>query len=128
MSNSPTKNEWSETDALWRVRMAAEQEAEAMMERRAYERRNVQWSARIVLPEGAFACTVYDLSLGGARVRLVAQLQKNQRVRLDLEKIATLNAEVVWLGIGMVGIRFTDDAAYIGRTLGPLLTQLGPAS
>jgi PilZ domain len=117
-----------ETDEMWLVLMEAEREAELMTERRAHERRDVQWSARIVVPEGALTCTVYDLSLGGARVRLLAQLQKNQRVRLDFEKIASLNADVVWLGIGMVGIRFTDDPAYIARSLGPLLTHNGSAS
>jgi len=90
-------------------------------DRRAFERKNVFWKARLVLPEGAINCVVYDLSMGGARVRLVAQMQKQQRVRLDIDKLSPLNAEVMWLGIGMIGIRFTDDPAFIGRTLGPLL-------
>jgi len=81
-----------------------------------------------VLPEGAYNCTVYDLSLGGARVRLVAELNKFQRVRLDFDKLAPLNADVVWRGIGMVGLRFTDDPSYIAGTIGPLLSQSGPVS
>jgi PilZ domain len=123
-----SQNESLETDEMWGLRMEAEREAELMTERRIHERRNVQWSARIVVPEGALACTVFDLSLGGARVRLLAQLQKYQRVRLDIDKVASLNADVVWLGIGMIGIRFTDDPAYIARSLGPLLTQKGSGS
>ena len=105
-----------------------EQEATENTERRSYERKNVQWSARRVLPEGALPCSVYDLSLGGARVRLVAQLQKGQKVRLDIEKLASLSAEVVWLGIGMIGIRFIDDPAFISRTLAPFMVSSGPAS
>jgi hypothetical protein len=121
MAEPLSHNNASEFDDLWRIRQAAEQEARDQDDRRAYERRNVFWKARLVLPEGAINCVVYDLSMGGARVRLVAQLQKQQRVRLDIEKLSPLNAEIVWLGIGMVGVRFTDDPAFIGRTLGPLL-------
>lgn len=116
----------TEFDELWRIRQAAEREAREMENRRAYERKNVFWKARLVLPEGAISCVIYDLSMGGARVRLVAQLQKQQRVRLDIDKLSPLNAEVVWLGIGMIGIRFTDDPAFIGRTLGPLLASGTP--
>lgn len=121
MAEPVSHNDATEFDELWRIRQMAEQEAREQEERRAFERKNVFWKARVVLPEGAINCVVYDLSMGGARVRLVAQLQKQQRVRLDIDKLSPLNAEVVWLGIGMVGIRFTDDPAFIGRTLGPLL-------
>ncbi|MDE2229670.1 MAG: PilZ domain-containing protein [Alphaproteobacteria bacterium] len=121
MAGPLSQKDVTEFDELWRVRQEAEREAREMEERRAYERKNVFWAARLVLPEGAINCVVYDLSMGGARVRLVAQLQKQQRVRLDIEKLSPLNAEVIWLGIGMVGIRFTDDPTFIGRTLGPLL-------
>ncbi len=121
MAGPLSHNDATEFDELWRIRQMAEQEAREQEDRRAFERKNVFWKARLVLPEGAINCVVYDLSMGGARVRLVAQLQKQQRLRLDIEKLSPLNAEVVWLGIGMVGIRFTDDPAFIGRMLGPLL-------
>ena len=121
MAGPLSQHDITEFDELWRIRQMAEQEAREQDERRAFERKNVFWKARLVLPEGAINCVVYDLSMGGARVRMVAQLQKQQRLRLDIEKLSPLNAEVVWLGIGMVGIRFTDDPAFIGRTLGPLL-------
>ena len=110
-----------DAQALWRMRQQFEHDERASQERRVHERKNVHWSARLVLPEGAYGCTVYDLSLGGARVRLVAELKKFQRVRLDFDMLAPLNADVVWLGIGMVGIRFTDDGAYVARILGPVL-------
>ena len=128
MSEPLSHNDATEFDELWRIRQMAEQEAREQEERRAFERKNVFRKARLVLPEGAINCVVYDLSMGGARVRLVAQLQKQQRLRLDIEKLSPLNAEVVWLGIGMVGIRFTDDPAFIARTLGPLLAGGSPQS
>lgn len=121
MAEPLSQKDSNEFDELWRIRQSAEREAREAEDRRAFERKNVFWKARLVLPEGAINCVVYDLSMGGARVRLVAQLQKEQRVRLDIDKLSPLNAEIVWLGIGMVGIRFTDDPAFIGRTLGPLL-------
>ncbi len=122
----PTSDEdQPDAEALMRMRLRFEHDERASQERRVHERKNVQWTARLVLPEGAYSCTVYDLSLGGARVRLVAGLQKFQRVRLDFDMLAPLNADVVWLGIGMVGIRFTDDAAYVARILGPVLAGGG---
>jgi hypothetical protein len=114
-----------DAEALWRMRQQFEHDERASQERRTHERKNVHWAARLVLPEGAYSCTVFDLSLGGARVRLVAELQKFQRVRLDFDMLAPLNADVVWLGIGMVGIRFTDDPAYVTRVLGPLMSGRG---
>jgi len=110
-----------DAEALSRMRQQFEHDEGASQDRRVLERKNVYWAARLVLPEGAYNCTVYDLSLGGARVRLVAELNKFQRVRLDFDKLAPLNADVVWLGIGMVGIRFTDDPAYVSRVLSPLM-------
>jgi hypothetical protein len=99
-----------------------------MKEHRAYVRKNVRWNACIVMPEGVLACVVNDLSLGGARVGLETWLQKKRRVRLEIEKRISFNADVVWRGIGMVGLRFTDDPSYITGTIGPLLSQSGPAS
>jgi len=103
------------------LKVTLEREAEHMNQRRAHERKNAQWKGSIVLSEGALNCVVNDLSLGGARVGLVGWLRKKRHVRLDIEKNASFNADVVWHGIGMVGLRFTDDPAYIAGTLGPLL-------
>ncbi|HXM85685.1 MAG TPA: PilZ domain-containing protein [Stellaceae bacterium] len=121
MSKPVFDENWPDPETLWRMRQQFERDERASQERRVHERKNVYWAARLVLPEGAYNCTVYDLSLGGARVRLVAELNKFQRVRLDFDKLAPLNADVVWLGIGMVGIRFTDDPAYVSRVLSPLM-------
>ncbi len=123
MSMPTSDQDGPDAEALWRMRQQFEHDERDAQERRVHERKNVHWSARLVLPEGAYGCTVYDLSFGGARVRLVAELKKFQRVRLDFDMLAPLNADVVWLGIGMVGIRFTDDTAYIARILGPVLAS-----
>ena len=117
-----------DAEALQRMRRQLENDERSAQERRVHERKNVQWAARLVLPEGAYSCTVYDLSFGGARVRLVAEFKKFQRVRLDFDMLAPLNADVVWLGIGMIGIRFTDDTAYIARILGPVLASSADGS
>jgi hypothetical protein len=123
MTSPVFQKDWPKAEQFWRKHVEFEQSQQAHEDRREFERRDVQWPARLVLPEGALSCLVYDLSLGGARVKLVAQLQKHQRVRLDLDKFPPLNADVVWLGIGMVGVRFTDDSAYIARTLGSIIDR-----
>jgi hypothetical protein len=122
MSMPMSDEKWPDAESLWRLRQQYDSDERVSDERRAHERKNVHWAARLVLPEGAYACTVYDLSMGGARVRLVAEMQKFQRVRLDFDMLAPLNADVVWVGIGMIGIRFTDDPAYVSRVLGPILS------
>lgn len=123
MSMPMSDKDGPDAESLWRMRQQLENDERSSQERRVHERKNVHWAARLVLPEGAYSCTVYDLSFGGARIRLVAELKKFQRVRLDFDMLAPLNADVVWLGIGMVGIRFTDDTAYIARILGPVLAS-----
>jgi len=96
-----------------------------MKEHRTHERKNVQWNACIMTPEGALNCIVNNFSLGGARVGLVGWLRKKRHVRLDIEKNVSLHADVAWHGIGMVGLRFTDDPAHVASTLVPLLSQSG---
>jgi hypothetical protein len=110
-----------ETKEMSQGHPALGRETENMKERRVHERKDVRWVARIMLSDVSLNCIVLDLSLGGARVGVGDRFQGHQRVQLELEKIASLNAEVVWRGIGIIGLRFTNDPVFIERTLGPFL-------
>mgnify|MGYP001550368638 CR=1 FL=1 len=78
-------------------------------ERRREQRQFVQCEARLETEGKSFTCTVIDLSLGGARLKVGAPLADQQQVRLVLDTLS-LQGQVIWQseadGIRVIGIRF----------------------
>ena len=85
------------------------------------ERRVGKWQARLTVGSDVVPCLVSDLSIAGAKLRLVATIHRLQEVRLELDGIAPLDADVMWRTRSNIGIRFTDDPAYVAQVLKPLL-------
>jgi hypothetical protein len=89
--------------------------------RRKHKRKPVLWAARIEAEEGSFDCVAFDLSLGGAKLRLKGQLALHRPAKLVLERFGAVAAEAVWRRAGTVGLRFTDTPEEVGRIIGDAL-------
>jgi hypothetical protein len=69
-------------------------------------------------------CTIHDVSVHGARVKVPDGLAKSPRVRLSFDKLETtlpLKGEIIWVAGQNFGIRFTDDVGRLDDMMGKLL-------
>lgn len=89
--------------------------------RRAHRRKPVMWAAQLETESGTFDCSAFDLSLGGAKLRLREPVMLRRPVRLVLKRFGTLEAEAVWRRAGTVGLRFAEPAEIVARIFGGTL-------
>jgi hypothetical protein len=89
--------------------------------RRRHQRKPVLWRATLELPTGGLDCVAFDLSLGGAKLRLDAPVRVRQRGRLVIERYGAIAVEVAWQRPGLVGLRFLDPPWRVARLIGKAL-------
>ncbi len=85
---------------------------------RAHKRRTVVWPAILIVNEFEFKCTLYDISLGGVRLKLDLPLATSAKVKIQIKDFEYTDALVSWHAEGFVGLRFTEDTDYIRNMLG----------
>jgi hypothetical protein len=90
-------------------------------DRREHKRYDVLRSAVVKGGRGHMECMVINLSLGGAKVMLMGTICLDPGVTLVIDEIGAFHADVVWQRQEFAGLRFTDPAAYLERTLGSIL-------
>lgn len=76
---------------------------------RSYRRRSVLWPARMVVGEHEFRCQVWNMSLGGARIKIDIPIKPGTEILLRVMGRADLPATVQWCDAGAVGLCFTID-------------------
>ena len=89
--------------------------------RRRHRRKPVLWRATLELPAGSVDCIAFDLSLGGARLRIDAPVPMRQRGRLIIERYGAIEVEVAWQRPGEAGVRFLDPPWRVARLIGKAL-------
>ncbi|MBL4603797.1 MAG: PilZ domain-containing protein [Emcibacteraceae bacterium] len=85
---------------------------------RSHKRRTVIWPAILIVSEYEFKCTLYDISLGGVRVKLDLPLATGTKVQINIKGFGYTNAFVSWYAEKFVGLRFTEDTDHIADLLG----------
>lgn len=85
---------------------------------RTYKRRTVVWPAVLVVNEYEFKCMLYDISLGGVRLKLDLPLATGALVSIKIKDFEYVDALVSWHADAFVGLRFVDDTQSIRRILG----------
>jgi hypothetical protein len=86
-------------------------------EKRRTLRRKVIWAARIGCALGERACTVLNISRGGAAVKLDVTLAPCADVQLQVPGIGRLPAWVAWSNHDRAGIRFGDLSEALAAAL-----------
>lgn len=77
--------------------------------RRSTRRRSVLWPAKLIVGRHEFACQIWNLSLGGARVRIDLPLKDGAAVSLKTPSREPLDAFIVWGEGDSLGLQFVDD-------------------
>ncbi len=85
---------------------------------RTYKRRTVVWPASLIVNEFEFKCMLYDISLGGVRLKLDLPLATGTLVQIKIKDFEYAEALVSWYAEAFVGLRFTGQPAYIKKILG----------
>jgi hypothetical protein len=86
------------------------------LNRRTFRRRSVLWPAKIIVGNYEFSCQVWNLSLGGARVRVDIPLRVGVDVSLSVMSRTAIPAIVAWTEEEALGLEFCTEADEI-RTL-----------
>lgn len=85
---------------------------------RSHKRRTVVWPAVLLVNEYEFKCTLYDISLGGVRLRLDLPLATGAKVKIKIKDLDFTNALVAWHAEEFVGLRFVEDPETMIELLG----------
>ena len=85
---------------------------------RSNKRRTVVWPAVLIVNEFEFKCTLYDISLGGVRIKLDLPLATAAKVKIKIKDFDFTDALVSWQANGFIGLTFTEDKEHIKMLFG----------
>lgn len=100
--------------------------AEAPIEnRREFGRTLVLMSGTVYSEREVGPCAIFNLSLGGAKLRVSEPLPAGFPVTLTISRSGVFRGEVVWQDDRLAGIRFLDSPRNVARVLGEFLPDGG---
>ena len=79
-------------------------------ERRAHPRQTVGWPGRVTSGPKDLACTVCDISVGGAKIECAETFRAWTVVTLAIENFGKFHARVIWVQAPHMGLQFLDAA------------------
>lgn len=94
-------------------------------ESRTAPRRAVLWSGNLEFGEYVFDCQIWNISLGGAKIRVGLPLLAGSEIQLSLDRYGNFRGVVMWNVDGNLGLKFEADAEIIRETFGDSIVKLG---
>ncbi len=91
---------------------------------RSNKRRTVVWPATLYVGDFEFRSTLYDISLGGLRLKLPLPLANGTESSVKIKNHVTLNTRVVWCAGEFMGLKFCDPVDVVSKALGGLSAGL----
>lgn len=98
---------------------------QASHDSRNFQRRSVLWPAKLVIGRHEISCQIWNLSLGGARVRVDLPIQEGTDLILSIEGRGQLSATVIWVEDEAMGLDFNVPSSTIKRMFEDRLHILG---
>lgn len=92
---------------------------------RSFKRRSVLWPAKLLIGRHTISCQIWNLSLGGARVRVDLPIQEGTELILSIEGRGELSAVVIWCEHEAMGLDFKVASSTIKRMFEDRLHILG---
>ena len=92
---------------------------------RGYRRRSVLWPAKLIVGRHDFRCQIWNMSLGGARVRLDLPIKEGAGVRLIIAGRGDIPATVRWFRNDTAGLSFNIPAEEVRLLFLDQLQSLG---
>jgi len=91
---------------------------------RSTKRRTVVWPATLYVVNYEFRAMLYDISLGGLRLKLPLPLARGAETKVKIKNKVTLNSRVVWCAGEFIGLKFCDPVDVVRKALGELSAGL----
>ncbi len=91
---------------------------------RSTKRRTVVWPATLHVADFEFRAMLYDISLGGMRLKLPLPLARGAEARVKIKNKVVLNTRVVWCAGEFIGLKFCDPLEVVSKALGELSAGL----
>ena len=96
-------------------------EAGYQPDRRQHKRTHVLFLGHLISGDRSVPGVLFDLSAGGARMRLAEPLEPDSAITLRLANRLDFHVEVAWHRDDMVGLKFREAPARIAATMAGLL-------
>ncbi|HZS84626.1 MAG TPA: PilZ domain-containing protein [Stellaceae bacterium] len=94
-------------------------------ERRQHGRHKALWWGEIEMATGRFTCSVFDLSMGGAKLRVARSIPEKERLTLVIPPFGQFMGEVVWSGDAQIGIEFArEDQPRVAKMITSRLNEM----
>ncbi|MCF8474321.1 MAG: PilZ domain-containing protein [Emcibacter sp.] len=91
---------------------------------RKHNRRTVIQPAKLNIRNKNFNCIVYDISLGGIRLKTEAKVVAGDDVYVQIKDKLKQVAQVIWCSGEFMGLSFVDDPEMVKAGLGNLASGL----
>lgn len=94
---------------------------------RKFQRRSVLWPAKMTINSHVFSCQIWNLSLGGARVRVDLPIKEGTEIILSLPNRTDtdIKARIAWQEGEAIGLIFMTPDSEIKRIFKDRLHVLG---
>ena len=97
---------------------------DGLVSMRSFKRRTVVWPAVLIVNEFEFKCMLYDISLGGLRLKLDLPLATGAKVDIKIKDFDFTEALVSWHADAFVGLKFVENVEFIENMLGDYAERL----
>lgn len=94
---------------------------------REYERKRVLWTVKLHHNGRISECQAVDISPGGAKIRIAEPLAISSRVMLAVERLGSLQGEVLWQNHAFAGLRFLESPDVVEARLRSMAVGEGDA-
>jgi hypothetical protein len=88
---------------------------------RRHRRKPVIWAASLEASNGVFDCIIFDLSSGGARMKVSGTIPLNEPAVLSLGRFGTFPCTIVRSSVGEAGVQFNEPPHVVIGRLGEIL-------
>lgn len=94
---------------------------ESQVNRRRHKRAHVLFSGSLISGDRTASGIMFDISAGGARMRLAEPMELGSAITLRLANRLDFHVEVAWQRGQMLGLKFREAPAKIAATMAGLL-------
>jgi len=96
-------------------------EKQPQVERRNHKRTHVLFLGHLVSGDRSVPGVLFDISAGGARMRLAEPLEPGSAITLRIANRLDFHVEIAWCDGQMFGLKFREAPARIAATMAGLL-------
>ncbi len=89
---------------------------------REFERKDVLFSAKLVVGDEKIECHIVNISFGGAQVRVLRSLKARAEVTLEIAPFGVFCTEVRWCKKPDAGLKFNEDSSKVAELVMAIAT------